>query len=363
MTPVSTEGSTGHHAAAAASSALASVESMQARLEWCLSGIPYFSGLRSEEKVAVARLFEFDTLTAGESRAVARTDPPRLGVVLSGTVRVALSVPGSSRNLVMPLSAGDTWNDLGLLTGQPSEGDVRALKDAQVAYLTPSSLETLLGEHPSCAPAIARRVAAELKWKNDFLRSLQTFSPSDLDRWPFSFILARRRAALRNRVASVLHPTVRAVYERVVRDPGREPMFWVLIGFILSLVVSRAVVTLILSFGLQDQLFNLRPSDAGNPVHIHHFNYGFIVAFTSGLLAFIPYCRRVLRTLSFLVGFGLGLIFDEFGLIVNLSPDYYQADSYYAMAILGALLILITYFRGLLGYVLRRASALVRGTW
>jgi len=353
---------------------------MQARLEWCLSGIPYFSGLRAEEKVAVAKLFELDLLTAGESRAVARTDPPRLGVVLSGKVRVSTSVPGNARDLVMQLSAGDTWNDLGLLTGQPSSGEVRALKDSSVAHLNPASLETLLREHPSCAPAIARRVAAELKWKNDFLRSLQTFSASDLDRWPFSFILSRRRAALRNRVAHVLHPTVRAVYERAVRDRGREPMFWVLIGFILSLVVSRAVVMLILSFGLQDQLFNLQASEVGNPVHIHHFNYGFIVAFTSGLLAFIPYFRRVLRTLSFLVGFGLGAdkyfrlwsqdvtffvdarnVLDARS-IVNLSPDYYQADSYYAMAVLGALLILVTYFRGLLVYLLRRTSALVRGT-
>lgn len=363
MSAANTEGSTGRRATAPASTALASVESRQARLEWCLSGIPYFSGLRAEEKVAVAKLFELDLLTAGESRVVARTDPPRLGVVLSGKVRVTLSVPGNARDLVMELSAGDTWNDLGLLTGQPSAGDVRALKDSSVAYLNPAGLETLLREHPSCAPAIARRVAAELKWKNDFLRSLQTFSASDLERWPFSFILSRRRAALRNRVAHVLHPTVRAVYERAVRDRGREPMFWVLIGFILALVVSRAVVMIILSFGLQDQLFNLQASEVGNPVHIHHFNYGFIVAFTSGLLAFIPYFRRVLRTLSFLVGFGLGLIFDEFGLIVNLSPDYYQADSYYAMAVLGALLILVTYFRGLLVYLLRRTTALVRGTW
>jgi len=361
MSTVSPEGSTGRRATAPASEALASVESMQARLEWCLSGIPYFSGLRAEEKVAVARLFDLDMLTAGTACAVARTDPPRLGIVLSGTLRVSLAVPGNARPLVLQLSAGDTWNDLGLLTGQPSEGELCALKDAQVAYLDSARLEILLREHPSCAPAIARRVAAELKWKNDFLRSLQTFSPSDLDRWPFTFILARRRAALRNRVAHVLHPTVRAVYERAVRDPGREPMFWVLVGFILSLVISRAVVMAILSFGLQDQLFNLQKSEVGNPVHIHHFNYGFIVAFTSGLLAFIPYFRRILRTLSFLVGFGLGLIFDEFGLIVNLSPDYYQTDSYYAMAVLGALLILITYFRGLLVYLLRRTSALVRG--
>ena len=337
-----------------------SVEAMQARLEWCLSGIPYFNGLRAEEKVAAARLFELDVLGVGQSRVVGRNDPPRMGILLVGTVEVSLAVPGSARALTMRLSPGDTWNDLGLLTLQPSEVHVVAVKEAQLAYLTREGLEQLLRDHPSCAPSIARRLAVELKWKNDFLRSLQAYAPSDLERWPFSFILSHRRAALRNRVAHILHPTVRAVYERTVRDPGREPMFWVLIGFIVSLLISRAVVGAILAFGLQEQLFNLQPSEVGNPVHIHHFNYGFIVAFSAGLLAFIPYFRRILRTLSFAVGFGLGLIFDEFGLILNLSPDYYQSDSYYAIAVLTALLILITYFGGFLSYLARRTTALVR---
>ena len=335
-------------------------ELARARLETHLAGVQYFGALRPEERVEVARLFTLETLPAGASLRWTREDRPRMGVLLSGRVAVSISTPGADRPGRARLFPGDYWNDLSLLAGQPTQGAALAIKESRLAFLDSVGLEMLLEHHPSCAPAIARRIALELKWKNDFLRGLQTFDPASLGRWPFSFVIERKRALLRSRLSHVLHPTLHAIYSRTVRDRGREPMFWVLIGLIISLLVSRSVVMLILKFGLQDKLFNLQPSEVGNPIHIHHFNYGFVVAFAAGLLAFMPYFRRILRTLSFLVGFGLGLIFDEFALIVNLHPDYYQLESYYAMAILAVLLVLVTYFRGFIAHLVSRGAALLR---
>lgn len=335
------------------------LEAERAALEEVLGSVEYFSQLRPEERREAASHFEVVTLAARSRSEWSDADPPRLGVVVSGTVRLELRPPGSRRRVKVMLHPGEHWNDISLFTGQPSEGAVVTRGGARVAFLESAGLEGLLASHPSCALPICKRTAAELKWKNDVLRGLQVLGSGAIDRWPMSLILDRKRALLRRRTGQILRPTVYSIYRRTIGDHGREPMFWVLLGFILAILVSRAVVMFILKFGLQDRLFNLRPSDVGNPVHIHHFNYGFIVAFTTGLLAFLPAFRRILRTLAFCIGFGLGLIFDEFALIWNLHPDYYQLESYYAMALLVTTFILIVYFRRFFSALLVRAAALL----
>ena len=51
-----------------------------------------------------------------------------------------------------------------------------------------------------------------------------------------------------------------------------------LVGFSSSLGGARLVVALILKYGLEKQLFALVPGNDPNPMHVHHFNYGLIVA-------------------------------------------------------------------------------------
>jgi hypothetical protein len=80
---------------------------------------------------------------------------------------------------------------------------------------------------------------------------------------------------------------------------------------------------------------------------MHHFNYGFALVVLTGLLAFFPGSRRTLRVLAAAFGVGLGLVFDEFALIWNLDPNYYQPLNYWAQALLAAVLVQLVYFRRL----------------
>lgn len=321
------------------------VQEAYAKLETLLGDMTYFKCLRPDERVRVAQKFDLRLVAPGERESWTALERPRLGILVSGAVALELLDPVEGRAASFQASSGDSWNDLALFTGRNVPGEIEGRAFSVVAYLGREGLDEVLAEYPACAQPICERLALELKWKNDFLRSIRGLDPGWLGTWLYHFALQKKREHLRKRLGRMIRPTVQAAYRQAVRDRGKEPMFWVLIGFLLALVVSRSVVMFILKFNLQEKLFNLRPSEVGNPLHIHHFNYGFIVAFAAGLVAFSPLGRRILKTLSFVIGFGLGLVFDEFALILNLHPDYYQAESYYAAALVATLLLLVIYFR------------------
>ena len=119
----------------------------------------------------------------------------------------------------------------------------------------------------------------------------------------------------------------RALFNHLVVQRGREPPFWMLLGFLVALGGARLVVGLILKYGLEKRLFALVPGNDPNPMHVHHFNYGLVLIGAAGLAALAPFGRRGLRVLAFAFGVGAGLVFDEFGLIYNLNPEYAQRSS------------------------------------
>ena len=147
----------------------------------------------------------------------------------------------------------------------------------------------------------------------------------------------------------------RALFEKLVVRQGAEPPFWMLVGFLSSLGGARLVVALILkSIGLEKRLFALVQGTDPNPMHVHHFNYGLIVASISGVASLFPFGRRALRVLAATFGIGMGLIFDEFALIWNLNPEYSQSLSLISAAIAFAMLVQLVWFRRFWGSALRR---------
>jgi hypothetical protein len=114
-------------------------------------------------------------------------------------------------------------------------------------------------------------------------------------------------------------------------------------------------VHLILKYGLEKRLFALVPGKDPNPMHVHHFNYGMILVATAGVAALAPVGRRALRALAFAFGAGTGLVFDEFGLIYNLNPEYAQPASLISAGVAAALLVQLTWFGGFWAALLQRA--------
>jgi hypothetical protein len=113
----------------------------------------------------------------------------------------------------------------------------------------------------------------------------------------------------------------------------------------------------ILANGMQHRLFALIGSEAGNPIHVHHFNYGLLLVSLVGLLSMAPRLRRILRPLAFVFGFGVGLVVDEFALLWNLNPDYYQPSSRLAAGLVLFALFQVVYFRTLYLAIARRLIA------
>jgi hypothetical protein len=120
------------------------------------------------------------------------------------------------------------------------------------------------------------------------------------------------------------------------------------------MTAARLVVTFILKFKLEKQLFALVPGTDPNPMHVHHFNYGLVLIGVSGLAALSPFARKALRSLAFTFGVGCGLVFDEFALFWNLNPEYAQTLSLEAAAIMLSLLVQLTYFRDFWAALARR---------
>jgi hypothetical protein len=142
--------------------------------------------------------------------------------------------------------------------------------------------------------------------------------------------------------------------------PGARPSFWVLVGALAALATARTVVAMIIRNGLQKHLFALIGGRVGHPLHVHHFNYGLLLVTLVGVLAMVPSRRRTLRRLAFAFGFGVGLIVDEFALLWNLNPDYYQPSSRFAAALVVLVIVQVVYFHALYAALLRRLRALVR---
>jgi CRP-like cAMP-binding protein len=316
--------------------------------------IPWLARLREDERERAATRFTRLALAAGERHTVAPDARTCLGIVLAGEVVVSRAeLPGLAPTAVT-LGPGDRFGELAVFAGQGGGLELAASAAAEIALLDADAFAALVDEFPVVWVAVVTRLSRELKWKDDLLREIRDFEANRVDAATLEVFLAARRRRVTRRRAGVARAATRLVAQRLFAEPARQPLFWVLAGFVGAILVSRLVVASILRFDLQETLFNLRDSGGANPIHTHHFNYGFALLIAAGLLGFFPRARQRLRTLACAFGIGLGLVFDEFALIWNLNPDYYQRLSYEAQAVLVAILVQLVYFRRFYAALLER---------
>jgi CRP-like cAMP-binding protein len=280
-------------------------------------------------------------------------------VVVRGALALEVDTPvGTLRSRLV---AGDRYGETALLTGQAREARIDAARDAVIATVDRAGLDALLDEFPAIGLPLSLELASELASKNDVVRQLLELHAERLPAAQMAAALSARRAAIARRGARVTRLSPRALFHRLVSDQGQEPPFWMLVGFIVALGLARGVVAMILKYKLEKQLFALVPGNDPNPMHVHHFNYGLVLIGAAGLAALFPFGRRALRVLAFAFGAGAGLVFDEFALFWNLNPEYAQAQSLVASAVMAAVLVQLTYFRRYWAALARRAFFAIRG--
>lgn len=308
--------------------------------------LSWLAALRPDERERATRHFRIVEVDADSPLAIPAGEPARMGLVLEGQVVLTRAELAGLPPIEVHLATGDRWGELPLFAGIRSGVALAASAPARIALLDEEGFRAIGEAFPVVWLGIAAKLSRELKWKNDLLREIQEFDAQRVDASELEGFLETRRRRVARRRTGVARSATRALYRRLVTTPAREPAWWILLGFLGAIGVSRAVVAAILELHLEKTLFALRDSGGANPIHTHHFTYGFAIMIVAGLLGFFPGSRRFLRPLSLAFGAGLGLVFDEFGLIWNLNPDYYQRLSYEAQAVLAALLVQIVWFRG-----------------
>jgi hypothetical protein len=322
-------------------------------LESILAELPFFSRLREDERVRIAQRFRRRELAPrGEVHSI---DPahPELVIVLEGEARLE---PAGT-----PLFAGDVLGQVEVVIGQGNAGKVTAVEPTILAVLDTVGLEALFADYPAIAPAWVAELARELKWRNDMLREVSLARAEGLPKRALEQVLERRKRRLARHRASPVRRATARVFSALFVVPGARPSFWMLLGALSALITARTVVAMIIRNNLQQHLFALIGGKVGHPIHVHHFNYGLLLVSLVGLLALLPRVRRALFGLAFTFGFGLGLIVDEFALLWNLNPDYYQPSSRLAAGAVILLLVQVVYFRGLYRALFGRLVSRVRG--
>lgn len=309
-----------------------------ADLETSIARLPYFRRLRPEEHARVASRFARVRLAAGEERALG-TDAA-LVLTLSGEVLIQRAGCDA-----FTLDEGDWSDDLQAAAGRARPGSMRAAEPSEVALLDRAGLDAIFEELPAAAVPLMIELGREVKAGNDLLRDVSFARASGLPSWSFEPALRRRRRRLQRHRRVALRRIGALLTRALFVEPSRRPSFWIFWGAVVALVSARTVVAMILQNGLQTRLFALIESSVGNPIHVHHFNYGLTVVTLVGVLSLWPRGRGRLRLLSFAFGFGVGLVVDEFALLWNLNPDYYQPSSRMAAALVVFALFQAVYFR------------------
>jgi hypothetical protein len=111
------------------------------------------------------------------------------------------------------------------------------------------------------------------------------------------------------------------LYMTQIVNPGKQGLFFLLLGFILTFLFIRFSVRMIRA-GVSWWPGNISSGD----VHVHHVVFGTVAMFVAGLLAFAPagWESPWWEILGALFGIGAALVLDEFALILHLEDVYWS---------------------------------------
>jgi len=135
-------------------------------------------------------------------------------------------------------------------------------------------------------------------------------------------------------------------YERYIFGNGKETLLWAFVAFASSVGISRLIA---LDAEKGKAIFGYLYIKG---YHIHHFYWGILLLILSNWMALIKYKRlykRVFKGMaSIMFGGGLGLIVDEFGLLLTMEfgikGNYWASQSYYAIGVVSSLFLVCLLF-------------------
>ncbi|BBZ33181.1 hypothetical protein [Mycolicibacterium confluentis] len=117
--------------------------------------------------------------------------------------------------------------------------------------------------------------------------------------------------------------------------PGREPLVWCLISFIITFFITRCIVRYIRATADSDkpkrwwQPRNMSVGDGGGGFHLHHVVIGVVLVLVSGVTMVtlaVDGGTREFTAAAVVFGIGAALVLDEFALILHLQDVYWSED-------------------------------------
>lgn len=125
----------------------------------------------------------------------------------------------------------------------------------------------------------------------------------------------------------------------LLENKRQEVPFLIFISFLISFLIARIYVYLLV------------PGWAGSEILpfekyiIHHFYYGIALVMIAGWLSLIHKDKNVERGAAILYGLGLGIFFDEIGLLLTEFTDYWSGITYTFVVIISLGMINFIFFK------------------
>lgn len=134
--------------------------------------------------------------------------------------------------------------------------------------------------------------------------------------------------------------------------PGRQPLLWCLIAFIVTFFVTRTITRYIRATADRTgprKWWQPRNISGKGGTHIHHAVFGVILVLISGVTMVAMAADGTMRQFTaaaIVFGIGAALVLDEFALILHLADVYWSADGrtsvdavFVAVAVAGLLVL------------------------
>lgn len=147
-------------------------------------------------------------------------------------------------------------------------------------------------------------------------------------------------------------PVARFDLDVDVVAPGREPLMWCLIAFILTFFVTRSITRYIRATADQTgprKWWQPRNISGKGGTHIHHAVFGVVLVLVSGVAMVTMAAEgsdRQFTVAAIVFGIGAALVLDEFALILHLQDVYWSEDGrtsvdavFVAVAVAGLLVL------------------------
>jgi CRP/FNR family transcriptional regulator, cyclic AMP receptor protein len=139
-----------------------------------LKDVALFAGISSERRRTYEQRCTWRSYRRGEQVIRCETESRHVFFVISGSVRV-VNHSRSGRDVTFAhLNAGDLFGELAAIDGRPRCAEVVATSQALLAIMAPDALCQIIGEDPSVALAMIRRLAGIVRVSNNRIMELST---------------------------------------------------------------------------------------------------------------------------------------------------------------------------------------------